>query len=536
MLGEFFSPLAPAAVLLLGAFILPLAALQLPARWRAQPWLRQFGAPSLVGLAALALLGVRLTFGADISGEGLELLSGWDFAAAETIAALTVRADALSLPFLMLTMLILLAVTLATPLNFPVPGRNEENVSDLSIWLALGAGACFLFVSANGLTLVYALVGFDVLTMFYWLQRGQRDMSIARIFLGLFTAVGLSLASLAITAGAFWLGLALWLRLGLYPFIEATLHTRWQDYGGLTYLGLSLMVGIYLVTRVVVTPLSALILWLTVILMVLNGLLAWLADQTPLKLTRLLLVEASLILLVAPVQPDVATAYVMGLILSLVVLWVTPRLGRPRLGERSWLWPYLPAVAATLTLIGLPFSLGWLARKNIYETLLFLDDTMILWGVLLAEIMVLSGLVSYWFSLWQGDEVNERQSMVGIMVMVPFLIPGLALFILSVITKTKLPPADFEQPLGVLIAQLTTIVGAIGLGFFRQPLIRRVGISPATLIDLVSLHWLLRWLEMTLGGVSRLVLWVRAVLEGQHYIGWALFTALVGILIILLGT
>jgi hypothetical protein len=98
----------------------------------------------------------------------------------------------------------------------PVPGRNEENVSDLSIWLALGAGACFLFVSANGLTLVYALVGFDVLTMFYWLQRGQRDMSIARIFLGLFTAVGLSLASLTAPAGAFWLDLALWLRLGLY--------------------------------------------------------------------------------------------------------------------------------------------------------------------------------------------------------------------------------------------------------------------------------------------------------------------------------
>ncbi len=536
MLGEFFSPLAPAAVLLLGAFILPLAAFQLPARWRAQPWLRQFGAPSLVGLAALALLGVRLTFGADVTGEGLELLSGWDFAAAETIAALTLRVDALSLPFLMLTVLILLAVTLATPLILPVPGRNEENVSDLSIWLALGAGACFLFVSANGLTLVYALVGFDVLTMFYWLQRGQRDMSIARIFLGLFTALGLSLASLAVTTGAFWLDLALWLRLGLYPFIETTLHTRWQDYGGLTYLGLSLTVGIYLVTRVVIAPLSALILWLTLILMILNGLLAWLADQTPLMLTRLLLAEVSLILLVAPVQPDVATAYVIGLILSLMVLWVTPRLGRPRLSERSGSWPYLPAVAATLTLMGLPFSLGWLARTNIYETLLFLDDTMILWGVMLTEIMALSGLVSYWFSVWQGDEVHERRSMVGIVVMAPFLIPGLAPFILSAITKTKLPPADFEQPLGVLIALLTTIVGAIGLGFFKQPFIKRVGISLAALVELVSLNWLLRWLEITLDGASKFILWIRAVLEGQHYIGWALFTALVGILIILLGT
>jgi hypothetical protein len=75
MLGALFSPLAPAAVLLLGAFVLPLVALQLPAQWRTQPGLRYFGAPVLVGLALVALLGIRLTFGPDASGEGLELLS-----------------------------------------------------------------------------------------------------------------------------------------------------------------------------------------------------------------------------------------------------------------------------------------------------------------------------------------------------------------------------------------------------------------------------------------------------------------------------
>ncbi|NJN93214.1 MAG: hypothetical protein HC875_03520 [Anaerolineales bacterium] len=71
----------------MGAFILPLVALQLASRWRAQPWLRHWSAPGLVGLGAAAVAGVRLTFGADAAGEGLELLSGWNFASADTVAA-----------------------------------------------------------------------------------------------------------------------------------------------------------------------------------------------------------------------------------------------------------------------------------------------------------------------------------------------------------------------------------------------------------------------------------------------------------------
>jgi hypothetical protein len=539
MLGAFFSPLAPAAVLLLGAFILPLV-LQLPPRWRAQPWLRYLAAPVLVGLAALALLGVRLTFGADAAGEGLELLSGWNFSSAGSVAALTIRADTLSLPFLLLAILLLLAVTLATPLVLPTPPKRTENVSDLAIWLALGAGACFLFVSANGLTLVYALLGFDVLTMFYWLQRGHRELSIARIFLGIFSVAGLALASLSSTngigTGSLWLGLALWLRLGLFPFMETNVHWRWQDYGGLAYLGLSLAVGLYLAVRVVVEPVAPLISWLLVSLMLLNGLLAWLSDERPALLARLMLVGAALVLLVAPLDPAVVTAATVGLILSVVVLWITPRLGQPRLGEGAWSWPYLPAVAATLTLIGLPFSLGWLARTTIYEILLLTENRPLLYLVILAESLTLSGLVRYWLTLWQGDERSERRSMVGIIIMVPFLIPGLAPLILSTLTKTELPPASFDQPAAVFGALAVTILAAIALGYFRPRLTTRLHLSPEGLADFAGLGWLLPWWAALLNGIGKFVLRIRVILEGQHYMGWALFTALVGVLIILLGT
>jgi len=540
MLGAHFSPLAPAAILLLGAFILPLVALQLPVRWRAQPWLRYFSVPGLVGLAALALLGVRLTFGQDVTGEGLELLSGWNFSAAETVAALTIRADSLSLPFLLLTILILLAVTLATPLTLPSPTNREENVSDLAIWLTLGAGTCFLFVSANGLTLVYAVLAFDVLTMFYWLQRGHRELSIARLFLGVFSVAGLTLANLTPTTGAvpdaLWLGLALWLRLGLYPFIETNVHARWQDYGGLAYLGLSLSVGIYLVNRVVVEPLTGVISWLVIMLMLLNGLLAWLSDEHSEPLVRLMLVGTALMLLVVPLDQGATMAYSVGLILSVVVLWITPRLGQPRLSDGAWSWPYLPAVAATLTLMGLPFTLGWLARTTIYQTLLQRGNMLLPLLVVLAEALALSGLVRYWLILWQGDEHNEQRSMVGIVAMVPFLIPGLAPLILSTLTRTDLPSANFEQTPRVFVVLIVTIVAAVGLGYFRPQLITRLKISPAALVEFAKLGWLLPWWAVLLNWVGKFVLRIEVILEGQHYMGWALFTALVGILIILLRT
>ncbi|MCL4297474.1 MAG: hypothetical protein KJ077_17175 [Anaerolineae bacterium] len=539
MVGAFFSPLAPAVVLLLGAFILPLVVLQFSARWQKQSGLRYLAAPVLVGLAAAAVLGVRLTFGADVAGEGLELLSGWDFSTPETVTTLTIRADTLSLPFLLLTVLILLAVTLATPLVIPTPPKREENVSDLAIWLALGAGAAFLFVSANGLTLVYAVLGFDVLTMFYWLQRGQRELSIARLLLGVFSVVALMLASLAPAqaagSGSLWVGLALWLRLGLYPFIEANAHTRWQDYGGLAYLGLSLMVGIYLAARVMPAPLTGIISWAVVIFLLLNGLLAWLADEHPMVLIRLMLVEAAIPLLVTPLSQEAVTASTVGLILSVVVLWITPRLGQPRLSEGAWSWPYLPAIAATLTLIGLPFSLGWLARTTVYQALLLRENTALLLAVVLAEGLVLSGLVRYWLRLWQGDEHSERRSIVAIVVMVPFLIPGLAPLILSALTRTNLPPASFAQPAGVFGALGVTLIGAFGLGYFRPQLIPRLRINPAGLAEFAGLGWLLPWWAALLNWLGKFILLIRIILEGQHYMGWALFAALIGILIILLG-
>jgi hypothetical protein len=295
------------------------------------------------------------------------------------------------------------------------------------------------------------------------------------------------------------------------------------------------MAGIYLAARVMVAPITGVISWAVIIFMLLNGLLAWLADEHPTLLIRLMLVETAMLLLATPLSQEVVAASMVGLILSVVVLWITPRLGQPRLNEGAWSWPYLPAVAATLTLIGLPFSLGWLARTSVYQTLLLKENTVLLLAVVLAEGLALSGLVRYWLRLWQGNEHSERRSMVAIVTMVPFLIPGLALLILSALTRTNLPPANFAQPAGVFGALGVTLMGALGLGYYRSQLITRLRINPTDLAEFAGLGWLLPWWAALLNWLGKFLLRIRIILEGQHYMGWALFTALVGILIILLG-
>jgi|GEM_PF-1245922 len=549
MLGAYFSPLAPVAILLLSAFILPIVMPRLPSRWDAYPKIREFGASGLVGVALLSLLGLRLTYGPDSSGKGLELISGWNFTADGSGAALTVRADGLSLAFLLAALFVLLAVTFLHSKHY-ITENEMVNWSQVSGWLVIGTSACLLFISANGLTLIYTVMIFDIIAAVHWLGQGHRNLGVARLFLGIFTAAGLVLDTLAASIGPvpgiFLLGAALWLRLGLFPYLEIIAHRDEYKDKHLVYLGLSLAVGIYLTLRVVGQPLPAIISWLAVVTMLLSGLMAWLVgasihsevdakDRRTQMLVWLILTQSLLILLARPLEIGSGMAFGMGLILSLVALWVTPALGRPRFSEGAWSWPYLPAVFASYTLIGLPLSLGWPARVAVYQSLFRIDNLVIVLIVILAEAFSLSGLVRYWFTLvGQGNEASNRRSVVGIVMMVPFLVPALAPFVLSTITRTELSSTSAEQFSSIWIVIVILVAGAIGLDYFRGQIIDRLALPVPATTELLSLHWFFRWWEALLDRAGKAVLRVRVTLEGQHYIGWAILVALIGGLIILL--
>jgi len=230
-----------------------------------------------------------------------------------------------------------------------------------------------------------------------------------------------------------------------------------------------------------------------------------------------------------------ATAFTVGLLLSLAALWLTPRLGRPHLSERAWSWPYLPAAGATLTLIGLPWCLGWPARTAVYGSLFFSENLVLIALTILAEALALSGLGRYWRLVWQGVRENGQQAVASVIIMVPFLIPGLAPLILATITGTDLGASNFELPGSVLLTVVLVIAGAAGLAYYRSHLIDRLNLSPALPGGRLNLAWLRTPWEKPLLDIGKFALRVEVFLEGQHYMGWALFTALVGVLIIFLG-
>ena len=151
--------------------------------------------------------------------------------------------------------------------------------------------------------------------------------------------------------------------------------------------------------------------------------------------------------------------------------------------------------------------------------------------------MALSSLVSYWLLLWERKAENGVQAVAAIVIMVPFLIPGLAPYILSTLTKTDLPTTDVDLPPAILMTLVIIVALAVTFGYYKPQIMSRLGLARDSLAEFDELL-VAAWRQgiALLDRVSKIILRIEVLLQGQHYMGWALFTALVGVVIILLGT
>ncbi len=540
MLVNYFSPLAPAVTLLLGALILFGIS---PRQFFYRRPLLVFLAPIIVGVGVLVLLTTRLTLGVDAGGIGLQILSGWDFFSAQSGATLAVRLDLLSLLFIIPISLILFAVILRR--SVILWNGGDVSFSDVSTqqvqmaaWLILTVGAALLFVAANGLTLSYTLVIFDALTAFYWWNRRRIDFGLACLFLAFVTVTGLVLQSVGAVQGQTVFYGALWLRLGLYPL------WGWRNNEGdsqtdyFIYLLFSVAAGIYLLFRTTAPAVPAALFWLILFTMVVAGIWGWLTATRQRWLISIIVVEGLALLLVHTLNPQIATAYMIGGLLSVTALWHIPGLGKPNFSERAWLWPYLPALGATVTLLGLPQTLVGPVRSAMYSALTGSANVALLLTIALSEALVLSGLVGFWREIWhEKDTPRLGYSVAGIVVMVPFLIPGLGTFIFASFTGAAFAPnfsaSNWLTGWGALVMAM-----ALPLGYFAPSI--KTWLEPVVgaiiPVSTLSLDDGLLWLENKFSRLGKIVLRIEAWLEGQHYLGWALLVAIIGLIIFFLGT
>jgi outer membrane murein-binding lipoprotein Lpp len=188
---------------------------------------------------------------------------------------------------------------------------------------------------------------------------------------------------------------------------------------------------------------------------------------------------------------------------------------------------------ASLTLIGVPFSLGWITRVTLFTEILRVDGVALVVVAVVAGGLALSGLADYWLLLSRGHESNLSRSVVGLVAMIPFLTPGLAPFVLFALTGANAISPDLSQPAGVWAGILGSVLLAGGLAYFKSDLVATLPLSTHTLSAGLRFNWLLPYADTIFNNLSKVALRLQIILEGQHYLGWAMFTALVGLLIIL---
>jgi hypothetical protein len=568
------TPLAPAYVLLIGAALVLVVGPALTPR-------RRHGL--MVAISALAVLSLFLVGQAPSSvptgepGEGLgELAFGLRVPAFE--------------PYLWILTLSLLAISLAGRGSIdPVPALDQ------AMLFALTATACGVVLAGNYATLAAAILLFDGVAALFALttrQPGRADFgelsranfgelsradfgelsrAVGRLLLGVLS----SAAVMALAQNTEYLpvesselggifALTVWLRLGLYPLAESDAPGDSFLPVQLGWTVVNLAVGLYLISA----SAPPWLVWLAGATMLLHGALAWLEPSQQLALARAGMALAGGILTITAASGTGSglPAASLSILAALVALELTlPVLGRNHPDRAVHFWSYLPALLATASLLGVPFTLGWWGRGALYQASWEIGSLVTLALVVVAEGAALSALYPYWQRLLRsepgkvehaipsGDEDSpeplqgEQSSMEqgsGIQIegdvwyllgatlaCIPFLIPVLGP---RLVPDAPLTSVQGPTDLIPLLALVGSLLWALFLGYGRRHLLSSAPFSRRGLMDILRLDWLLRSLGYGLGTLGSVLLRMRAVIEGEHYLAWAILLALgLGLVIVL---
>jgi hypothetical protein len=535
------TPLAPAFLLLLGAVCILAVGPALTPRRR--HWL----AIAASALAVLSLFFVGSGYPADV--QLVRVLVEW-----LGKPALALRVPPFE-PFLWVVMLSLLAISLAE--------RGEIDrlpFLDQAMLLALAAVACGVVLAGSYRTLAFALLLFDAMAALFALAGRRPGQAMGRLLLGVLSSaavIALAQGTDHLTAyppavgGLF--SLTLWLRLGLYPLVEAEASLDFLPPLRLGWGVVNLAVGLYLVSAGV----APWIAWLSGVTAVLHGLLAWLEPGRERALAHAGHALAGGVLLMAAVVGN--TSGVVAASMSILAAWVAlgltaPRLGRPDRSHAWRWWPYLPPLLASASLIGVPFTLGWEGRGALYQMTWEAGAPGALTLVVLVEGAALSVLYRYWQRLLRSTPMSEETlqasgeirvtppqakegrgqgeqgawrwlgaSLVSIPLLIPLVGPR---WLLGVAPSASIGTTAGPYPLSAPLGLLGALLWALFLGYGRRRLLDALPFSRDGLMSALRLNWLLRDVGQALDRLGHVLLRIRAVVEGEHYLAWAVLLAL----------
>jgi hypothetical protein len=568
------TPLAPAYVLLTGvALILIVGPVLAPRR---RHWLTM----AISALAGLSLFFIGNGYPRDVQLVHIPWSASAGVQASQSglvqwlgVSTLVLRLPSFE-PFLWVLMLALLAISLAEH------GVVQQlSPLDQVLLFALTAAACGVLLTGTYFTLAVALFVFDGTAAVFVLIAGRPEQAMGRLLLGVLSSaavIGLAQGADYLVAQPDELGtlfsLTIWLRLGLYPLVESQGSLDLLPPMRLGWGIVNLAVGLYLVSA----NASPWLLWLVGATAMLHGALAWLEPSRERALAHTSYALAGSILMMAGTVGDGPSVVAASLstLAALITLGLTsPRLGRPEPTSLRRLLPYLPPMLATASLVGVPFTLGWEGRGVLYQAIWEAGQPGVLALVVVVEGSALSVLYRYWRRLLRsapteaqtlshsdefltedqgsrspegpqspqiadgeyGQDGSRIWRLLGATLSsIPFLIPVLGPRLLSSVAHSALPAAVLSPfPLSASLGLVGSLLWAIFLGYGRRRLLASLPASRYALMNVLRVGWLLRGLGYALDMLGRILLRTRAVIEGEHYLGWAILLALGATLVIL---
>jgi hypothetical protein len=448
-------------------------------------------------------------------------------------------------PLVWVLMLSLLAIVLA--------GRETADRTpplSLAALFVMAAAAYGLLLAGTYRTLAFSLFLFDGTAALFMLSHQQPGRAVGRLLLGVLSSaavLGLSQGVDVPTTGPLALGgvftLLIWLRLGLYPVLESDEFPGPVPSLRLGWVTINLLVGLYLIP----TGVAHWVVWLALATTVLHGTLAWLEPDRERSLAHAAHTLAGGVLVMAAAGGDSqgAVAAAASILLGLVALALTS----PRLGPLSWprsvppagqragrIWAYVPPFLATLSLAGAPLTLGWLGRGALYQTTWAAGALGVLALVVIAEGAALSVLYRYWQLLFHDASPRKTgiwHPLGATVAAVPFLVPVVGPRLLSLLVPPQsVAVSAMPSAIGAWVGLAGPVLWALFLGYGRRWLLNALLPWQQGLMGWLRLGWLARCVARALDTLSRVLLRIRAIVEGEHYLAWAILLAVcIGLLI-----
>ncbi|MFB0536018.1 MAG: proton-conducting transporter membrane subunit [Anaerolineae bacterium] len=546
MFESGLTPLAPVLILMLGAAITKIAARFRPSRER----------------DALALL---MAGGAFVSTLLLTyqpashvVISPWHpLTLFESQLAYTT--EGLAAPFALLTSLVCLAIVISLSRWQRETDDNGESPLCPAVFVVSAAGLSFIY-AANLITLCLSWAFLDLSLMFLVVGRGRNQAAsdAQGRALTMSSLIGLSLVVAVLLLDGQGLNPALapslllvaaLVRASFYPMHFWMLTAAEVEPSANTLLQItSITSGLALLTRLQEfspqgLPHQSQLVTISSLALLATALCAWAEQDRRQAISCIAINQVALAVLSVAVVGLQAksslpwSAISLALCLSLLSLW-SPE---PARVGRYVLWLRAPTGLAIASLMGLPFTMGFVGRTALYRSLFALGQPY-LWGLsMVADVVLFAALFRIGADLLQFSNLQSPISLwvphlAGVVILAaPLVLLGIHPPLASFASDMELPAAGEligRVDIALWAVLLLPLVGGYLLHRGQKAILERSAAFWKGLAALLRLDWLYRWLWRVGRGIGAVLRGLAQVTEGRGYLGWTLLLALIAFLLL----